>query len=293
MRKIILSLALLGGVAFANIASPVVKNAVNNTSQKFYEELIYKIDRTQTENYLVSIYLTAKDYADILYKLKGNYLITTEQKDIQTIFTSEEFNKLLTENLKNKYLQDVSMKIAAYHEAGHLLIFSFLNEPQYKEFIDSITVILNSQKFEGPGSRAAVYFNSLENEDAKYVDIYLMDLLAGMASEEIIFNQHYTGSTSDLDKWYENALLIIKVFPKYVKANRYVDLSKYSMIPNTPLQITQNNQEIERFKEHQFKLVKEFINKNRKLLDEVAAILLEKNSLSNNEVKEIYKKVKF
>ena len=56
--------------------------------------------------------------------------------------------------------------------------------------------------------QAAHIVKHSENEDAKYVDIYLMVLLAGMASEEIIFNQHYTGSTSDLDKWYENALLL-------------------------------------------------------------------------------------
>ena len=45
--------------------------------------------------------------------------------------------------------------------------------------------------------------------------------------------------------------------------------------------------------EKQYQFVKTFLNKNRALLDEVAATLQEKHSLNNDEVKEIYKRIKY
>lgn len=65
------------------------------------------------------------------------------------------------------------------------------------------------------------------------------------------------------------------------------------MNPNTSLQITQNNQQIDLYRQNQFQFVKTFLNKNRALLDEVAATLQEKHSLNNDEVKEIYKRIKY
>ncbi len=293
MKKILISVALLGSIALAEISAPVVINYENNPYKKFYEDLVYKVDRTPTENYLVGIYLTSKDIAETLFKMKGISLLSKEQKDIQEIFTSEEYGKQVTEHFKNNYVDDITVKISAYHEAGHLLLLSYLNEPKYKEIIDSLNVYINLQRFQLHGNRASVNFNSLDFEDAKYLDSYMMSLLAGMAAEDIVFNQHHTGVSSDLDKWYLSAETIIKIYPDLVKEKKYVDLTKYSMIPKTTQQILQNNQEIDIFKQKQYSSVKIFLNRNRALLDEVAATLQEKHSLSNDEIKEIYKKIKY
>lgn len=293
MKKIILSLALLGNIAFAEISAPVIINYENNPYKKFYEDLVYKVDRTPTENYLVEIYLTSKDIADILFKMKGNSLLSKEKKDIQEIFTSEEYGKQTSEHFNNNYVDEITVKISAYHEAGHLLLLSYLNEPKYKEIIDSLNVYINLQRFQLHGNRASVNFNSLDFEDAKYLDSYMMCLLAGMAAEDIVFNQHHTGVSSDLDKWYLSAETFIKIYPELVKKKKYIDLTKYSIIPKTTQQILQNNQEIDIFKQKQYSTVKSFLNKNRDLLDEVASTLQEKHSLSNDQIKEIYKKIKY
>lgn len=293
MKKILISVALLGSIALAEISAPVVINYENNPYKKFYEDLVYKVDRTPTENYLVGIYLTSKDIAETLFKMKGISLLSKQQKDIQEIFTSEEYGKQVTEHFKNNYVDDITVKISAYHEAGHLLLLSYLNEPKYKEIIDSLNVYINLQRFQLHGNRASVNFNSLDFEDAKYLDSYMMSLLAGMAAEDIVFNQHHTGVSSDLDKWYLSAETIIKIYPDLVKEKKYVDLTKYSMIPKTTQQILQNNQEIDIFKQKQYSSVKIFLNRNRALLEIVAATLQEKHSLSNDEIKEIYKKIKY
>ena len=293
MKKILISVALLASIALAEISAPVVINYENNPYKKFYEDLVYKVDRTPTENYLVGIYLTSKDIAETLFKMKGISLLSKQQKDIQEIFTSEEYGKQVTEHFKNNYVDDITVKISAYHEAGHLLLLSYLNEPKYKEIIDSLNVYINLQRFQLHGNRASVNFNSLDFEDAKYLDSYMMSLLAGMAAEDIVFNQHHTGVSSDLDKWYLSAETIIKIYPDLVKEKKYVDLTKYSMIPKTTQQILQNNQEIDIFKQKQYSSVKIFLNRNRALLDEVAATLQEKHSLNNDEIKEIYKKIKY
>lgn len=121
----------------------------------------------------------------------------------------------------------------------------------------------------------------------------MMCLLSGMVAEQIIFNEHHTGVSNDLDKWYSVAEQIIKIFPEYIKEKKYVDMSKYSIIPRTPEQILQNNREIDLFKQKQYEFVKSFLIRNRDLLDEVALTLQQKHYLNNDEIKEIYKKIKF
>ena len=293
MKKIILSLALLGSVAFAEITAPITINEENKTFEKFYSNLIYKINKTPTENYLVNVYLVAKEYAKILYDNQGDSLLSKDEKDIQDFFISENFTNLLSEYVQKNSLSDASIKISSYHEAGHLLVLSFLNEPKYQDLINTATVSVNTQKYQLHDRRASVQYQSMENEDAKYIDTYLLSLLGGMASEEIVFNEHYTGVSSDLEKWNEIVSVMLKTFPQYVKDKNYCDLSKYSINPNTTLQVTLNNKEIDLYKQKQFKYVKSFLNKNRTLLDEVATTLLQKHLLTNDEVKEIYKKIKY
>lgn len=238
------------------------------------------------------MYLVSKNYAKVLYDYQGDSLLSKEVKDIQAIFISEKFTNFFGEYFQKNYLSDASTKISSYHEAGHLLVLSFLNEPKYQEVINSINVSVNTQKYNLHERRAAVFFKNLENEDAKYIDTYLLTLLGGMASEEIAFNTHYTGVTNDLDNWNKYVSIMITTFPQYIKDKNYCDLSKYSMNPNTSLQITQNNQQIDLFRQKQYQFVKTFLNKNRALLDEVAATLQKKHSLNNDEVKEIYKRIK-
>lgn len=232
MKKIILSLALLSSVAFAEISAPITINEENKTFEKFYGNLIYKINKTPTENYLVNVYLVSKEYAKILYDNQGDSILSKDEKDIQAFFISEKFTNLLSEYLQKNNLSDASIKISSYHEAGHLLVLSFLNEPKYQELINSINVSVNTQKYNLHDRRAAVFFKNLENEDAKYIDTYLLTLLGGMASEEIVFNTHYTGVTNDLDNWNKYMSIMITTFPQYIKDKEYCNLSKYSMNPN-------------------------------------------------------------
>lgn len=293
MKRIILSLALLWSVALAEISAPLTVISENKTYDKFYGNLIYKVDQTPTEQYLLKVYLIAKEHAKVLYDNFGDTLLSKDVKEIQDYIISEQFTNQFSEYLQKNYLTETSMKISAYHEAGHLLVLSFLNEQKYQDLINSITVSVNTQKYQLHDRRASVQYQYMENEDAKYIDTYLLSLLGGMASEEIVFNEHYTGVTNDLEKWNEIVSVMLKTFPQYVKDKNYCDLSKYTTNPNTTLQVTLNNKEIDLYKQKQFKYVKSFLNKNRTLLDEVATTLLQKHLLSNEEVKEIYKKIKY
>ncbi len=292
MKKIILSVALLGSVAFAEISAPLSVISENKTYEKFYGNLIYKVEKTPTEEYLLKVYLVAKEYAKVLYDNFGELLLSKDEKEIQAYIISEKFTNQYSDYIQKNYLTETSMKISAYHEAGHLLVLSFLNEQKYQDLINSITVSVNTQKYQLHDRRASVQYQSIENEDAKYVDTYLLSLLGGMVSEEIVFNEHYTGVISDLDKWNEIVSVMLKIFPQYVNDKKYCDLSKYSTNPTTTLQITLNNKEIDLYKQKQLKFVKFFLIKNRVLLDEVATTLQQKKLLNNDEVKEIYKKIK-
>jgi len=119
-------------------------------------------------------------------------------RDSSEVITSTHFDKAIERVIaglesKNSVLVEKEKKIVAYHEAGHALISNLVGLCP----IQKISIV--------PRGQALGYVLQLPDED-RY--IYTKDelsgkikiLLAGKASEEIIFNHKSTGAKDDLKK---------------------------------------------------------------------------------------------
>lgn len=195
---------------------------------------------------------------------------------------------------KSKVMNDNERRITAYHEAGHALVGHVLpdSDPVHK-----ITIIPR-------GSTGGVTW-FLPPEDRSYKNVYeLKDVLAramgGRVAEKLIFGEDgiTTGASSDLQNVAELSRQMIteegmgsklrdQVFNTN-EVNFFGDRAKaYS--EKTSEQI---DAEIEALNKEAGARAEAVIKANRKSLDELAAALLEKETLEEKEVQEILKDTK-
>ncbi|MGC9070574.1 MAG: ATP-dependent zinc metalloprotease FtsH [Elusimicrobiales bacterium] len=189
---------------------------------------------------------------------------------------------------KSRIISEKEKRIIAYHEAGHALVAKMINggDPVHK-----ISII--------PRGPALGYTLQLPRED-KYLlsktDILLKlsVLLAGRATEEVIFGEITTGAQDDLAKATVYAQRMVmeygmsdKIGPislkkeenevflgrDIVKQHHYSDSTARSI-----------DEEIKRIVNESYAKAKSVIIENKILLDRIAEVLMKKETISGEEL---------
>lgn len=188
---------------------------------------------------------------------------------------------------KSKVMTDEERKITAYHEAGHAVVGHVLpdSDPVHK-----ITIIPRG------GTGGVTWF--LPPEDRSYKSIYdLKDVLAramgGRVAEKLIFGEDAitTGASSDLKNVAELSKDMIvsegmgsntrnQVFPD--EATGYYTISTGK--PYSEKTAEQIDAEIKRLTDEAAKRAEAVLKANAKVLDRVAAALLEKETLEESDI---------
>ncbi|MBR3263953.1 ATP-dependent zinc metalloprotease FtsH [Candidatus Saccharibacteria bacterium] len=188
---------------------------------------------------------------------------------------------------KSKVMTDEERKITAYHEAGHAVVGHVLpdSDPVHK-----ITIIPRG------GTGGVTWF--LPPEDRSYKSIYdLKDVLAramgGRVAEKLIFGEDAitTGASSDLKNVAELSKDMIvsegmgsntrnQVFPD--EATGYYTISTGK--PYSEKTAEQIDAEIKRLTDEAAKRAEAVLKANAKVLDRVAAALLEKETLEEADI---------
>lgn len=193
---------------------------------------------------------------------------------------------------KSLYISPEERKIIAYHEAGHTLVQKSLPEvyPVHK-----VTII--------PRGQALGITHILPDKD-RYIesDTYyknsLAALLAGRATEEIVFGKKFTGSENDLRIATEIARKMVcewgmskNLGPVSFRQHEAVFLGRDLVQQREHSEETSReiDREIREILEEAEKMAKEIIMKNRDKLDLLANALLEKETLTSEEIDEILK----
>lgn len=189
---------------------------------------------------------------------------------------------------KSRILSEKEKKITAYHEVGHALVGHILPET---DPIHKISIISR-------GMALGVTW-SLPEEDKKLSsktefenDIAMM--LGGRAAERIFFNEITTGASNDIERATKLARQMVTRFGMSEKlGNRafgrneeYVFLGKelgehhkdYSEEVASVI-----DQEVSRIVEDGYKKAVQLITKNKKKMDAVANVLIEKETLEAEE----------
>ncbi|ROR28332.1 cell division protease FtsH [Mobilisporobacter senegalensis] len=175
------------------------------------------------------------------------------------------------------YITVQDRKVTAYHEAGHALVTSLLLPEHY---ISKVTII--------PSVRGAGGFNLSIPKDTMFqtqrqILSNIQVLLAGRAAEEIIFgiDEITTGASNDIQKASSSIVDYINKF------GMDSDMGLFSM---DVLESSHDNELISKCRELMNKLYEEtrsLLESNLDRLEQITEELLEKESLSGEDIERI------
>jgi len=215
------------------------------------------------------------------------------------LVTQKDFEEAIEKTVaglqkKNRVISPHERKIVAYHETGHALVAGFtpLSDP-----VQKISIVPR-------GFGALGYTMQMPTEDR-----YLMTedellgkidvLLGGRAAEELVFGKISTGASNDLTKSTDIAR---KMITDYGMSERFRNVALTQrgagmlggataepMLHREYAESTQQyvDEEIARIVSGRYEAVKRLLEGKRALLDRVADLLLEKETLDEKEFKAI------
>jgi cell division protease FtsH len=193
---------------------------------------------------------------------------------------------------KNRIISAEERRIVAFHETGHALVAAFTpgSDP-----VQKISIVPRGFGALGYTLQMPVEDRYLLTEEELLGKIDV--LLGGRAAEDLVFSQISTGAANDLTKATDIARRMIT---DYGMSGRFKNVALTQRGANMlglrdqePLlhreysESTQQyiDEEIARIVEKRYAAVKESLSRNRPVLDRVAALLLEKESLDEKEFK--------
>lgn len=194
---------------------------------------------------------------------------------------------------KNRVIKPEERRIVAYHETGHALTAAFTPNA---DPVQKISIIPRGFGALGYTLQMPVEDRYMMTEDE--LSGKIDTLLGGRAAEEIIFGKISTGAANDLTKATDIARKMITDYGMSARF-RNVALTKRGagMLDNTQepsfhreySESTQQyiDEEIARIVDRQYNKVKDVLEKNRELLDKIAGILLEKETIDEKEFKSL------
>lgn len=214
----------------------------------------------------------------------------------QLLITEDNFEQardkiLMGAERKSMIISDEQKKITAYHEAGHVLVSIYTkgSDPVHK-----VTIIPRGRSL---GLTAYLPLEDRYTHNREYLLAMITYALGGRVAEELIFNETSTGAANDIEKATDIARRMVrewgmseKIGPiNYGGSHKEVFLGKdYSHIreysEETALQI---DIEVRNIIMTCMENATTILNEKRLILQRLADMLIEKESLNALEIKEI------
>ena len=187
---------------------------------------------------------------------------------------------------KNTVLSDKEKRLVACHEVGHALI-SALDKQETP--VTKITIV--------PHTEGALGYTLYLPEEEKFLSTkdelmaQIRSLVGGRAAEEVVFNTQTTGAANDLQRATALARKMISLYGmndelglmtsaaiehQYLEGRSYMDCS------NDTSAIV--DQEVKKLLSGCYEEAKQTLRDNRGLLDEISNLLLEKETITGEEM---------
>ncbi len=197
---------------------------------------------------------------------------------------------------KSTLMKDQERLITAYHEAGHALVAGSLN---HSDPVTKITIL--------PRGRALGYTMVMPLEDRySLTRNQLLDQIAyamgGRIAEEIVFKDPTTGASNDFEKATNIARTMVTKYGMSAKVGAISlgggnaepflgrELATHSNYSNEMAQQVDN--EVRAILDQALDEAHKALTQNRKVLDQLAKELLEKETLNQDEIAKLFKSVK-
>jgi cell division protease FtsH len=222
--------------------------------------------------------------------------ILSARKNRRQIFQRELLESiekvLLGPERKSHVLSKKEKEIAAFHEAGHALVSSFL--PQ-TEPIRKISIIARGMAA-GYTLKTASEERKMKTKTAFLSEI--ATLLAGYCAEKLKFKEITTGATNDLERASDLARKLVKEYGmsslgpiSFGEKEELVFLGKeISEQRNYSEKVAaQIDKEVEKFIKEAEKKAEEILLKKKSLLEKIAKTLIEKETIEKEEFEKLIK----
>ena len=200
---------------------------------------------------------------------------------------------LVGKEKKDRIMNSEERRIVSYHEVGHALVSALQKDA---EPVQKITIV--------PRTMGALGYVMQTPEEEKFLntkselDAMLIGLLAGRAAEEIVFDTVTTGASNDIERATKIARAMVTQYGMSERfglmglesiQNRYLD--GRAVLNCGEATASEIDQEVMQMLKSAYEEAKRLLSENRKALDEIAAFLIEKETITGKEFMDIFHKV--
>lgn len=225
--------------------------------------------------------------AAILAVKKGRSLVS--QADL---FEAVEI-VLVGKEKKDRILSKEERRIVSYHEVGHALVSALQKD---SEPVQKITIV--------PRTMGALGYVMNVPEEEKFLNTekeiraMLVEFVAGRAAEEIVFDTVTTGAANDIEKATKVARAMITQYGMSKKfglmglesaANQY--LEGRTILNCSDATAAEVDKEVMQVLKDSYEEAKRLLLAHRGTLDQIAAFLIEKETITGKEFMEIFHRV--
>ncbi len=187
---------------------------------------------------------------------------------------------------KGTVLTDMEKRMVAYHEVGHALIAAL---QKHSQPVSKITIV--------PHTSGALGYTLQMPEEEKFLNsreeliTELETLLGGRAAEQVVFGSMTTGAANDIERATELARRMITQYGMSERfglmalstvSNPYLDGS--TMMNCADVTAAQADEEIKELLAKCYAKSCQVLRENRGLLDEIALFLLQKETITGDEL---------
>ena len=193
---------------------------------------------------------------------------------------------------KDRILSKEEKKIVSYHEVGHALVAAI---QKHAEPVQKITIVPRTMGSLGYVIQAPEKEKYLMSKDELSAE--LVKLLAGRASEEIVFDSVTTGASNDMEKATKIARSMIAQYGMSEKfglmsleqiSDPY--LGGHSQLNCSDKTATEIEEEVKILLKQKYEEAKKLLQENRDKLDKIAKFLYEKETITGKQFMDIYHK---
>ncbi|MBQ3356659.1 MAG: ATP-dependent zinc metalloprotease FtsH [Oscillospiraceae bacterium] len=187
---------------------------------------------------------------------------------------------------KGTVLTDIEKRIVSYHEVGHALVAAM---KKHSQPVSKITIV--------PHTSGALGYTMQMPEEEKFLNskeellIELQTLLGGRAAEQVVFGIQTTGAANDIQRATELARKMVTQYGMSDKIglmalataqNEYLEGKTYMDCAQTTADDADN--EVRALLNTCYDGAKQVLLDNRSLLDEIALYLLEKETITGDDL---------
>ena len=201
---------------------------------------------------------------------------------------------LVGKEKKDRIMSKEERRIVSYHEVGHALVSAL---QKHSEPVQKITIV--------PRTMGALGYVMQVPEEEKYLntkkelEAMLVVSLAGRAAEELVFDTVTTGAANDIEQATRIARAMVTQYGMSEKfglmglatqENQY--LTGRTVLNCGDATAAEIDTEVMKMLKNAYAEAKRLLSENRDAMDQIAAFLIEKETITGKEFMKIFRQVK-